>query len=288
MFPSIITTFVKVNPTDRLNSPSHSALHNTVSSALGQVQAVIGIDGSGVGTIIGDLRNPASDGGGHIQTAVKGGTGQTTFAKGDLLVATAPTVVSKLAVSSTTGEFLQTDASQATGMKWGGSGFKLSIANASTVAGNAGETVVFAASIIGSTLGINNAVRFTGYMPVMRSGSGTGEDGLTFNIKYGVNTFGTITMSSSSGPSNPQKGIIEGIIANNNVVNSQFGYVRIYGSGNVLSGGADASFSSVFTGFSNGSASINSSATQNLIITTQYLNNVNSIQGGLFLLEKIS
>ena len=70
-FPSTLSTFSKPASTDRLNSPSHSGLHNTVSSALGQVEAVIGVDGANsvLGTIMSDLRNPDSPGGGHVQAA---------------------------------------------------------------------------------------------------------------------------------------------------------------------------------------------------------------------------
>ena len=86
-FPSTLSSFNRPTTTDRLNNPSHSALHNTVSSALRQIEAVIGVTGSAsvVGTMMSDLRSPASDGGGHIQSANKGGTGQTTFIKGDIL-----------------------------------------------------------------------------------------------------------------------------------------------------------------------------------------------------------
>lgn len=118
-FPSTLSTFARPNSTDRLNNPSHSALHNTVSSALGQVEAVIGVSGisSVVGTMMYDLRSPASSGGGHIQTANKGGTGQTSFNKGDILVAQSSSVLTKLAVG-TNSYLLVADSSQNTGVKW--------------------------------------------------------------------------------------------------------------------------------------------------------------------------
>ena len=121
-FPSTLSTFSRPTATSKLNSPSHSALHNTVSSALGQVEAVIGLaNGSSVlGTIIGDLRSPSSGGGGHVQTANKGGTGQTTFTKGDILVAQSASVLTKLACSNTTGDVITVDTAQATGVKWAG------------------------------------------------------------------------------------------------------------------------------------------------------------------------
>lgn len=118
-FPSTLSSFSRPSATDRLNSPSHSALHNTVSSALGQVEAVIGVDGisSVVGTMMYDLRSPASSGGGHVQTAVKGGTGQTNFAKGDILVASSTSVLSKLSVG-TNGYLVTANSGAATGIQW--------------------------------------------------------------------------------------------------------------------------------------------------------------------------
>lgn len=65
------------------------------------------------------MRSANSDGGGHVQTASKGGTGQTTFTKGDLLVASSSSVLTKLAVGAD-GLALLADATQATGIKWGG------------------------------------------------------------------------------------------------------------------------------------------------------------------------
>lgn len=119
-FPSTLSTFNRPNPTDRLNSPSHSALHNTVSSAVGQIEAVIGVEGNNsvVGSLEYLIKSPASNGGGHVQTAVVGGTGQITFAKGDLLVATNPSTLAKLAVGLDT-QVLQADSSAQAGVKWG-------------------------------------------------------------------------------------------------------------------------------------------------------------------------
>ncbi len=117
-FPSTLSSFTYPSASDKLNNPSHSALHNSVSSALGQVEVVIGTDASIIGTIIGDLRNPLSGGGGHVQAANKGGTGQTSYTKGDTLVATSASVLAKLAVG-TDGQALIADSSVAGGVKWG-------------------------------------------------------------------------------------------------------------------------------------------------------------------------
>lgn len=123
-FPSVFSTFNRPNPTDRLNNPSHSALHNTVSSAVGQLEAVIGQDGNNsvLGTLIGDLRSPGSPGGGHVQTANKGGTGQVTYSKGDILIASSASVLTKLSLPGIDNYSLTTDQTQFTGIKWAPSG----------------------------------------------------------------------------------------------------------------------------------------------------------------------
>lgn len=121
MFPSVITSFPKVNPTDRLNNPSHSALENLQSSTIGQIEALIGLEGnsSTLGTLIYDVRSPNSNGGGHVQTANKGGTGQVTYNKGDLLVAQSSSVLTKVASNGVNGNALIQDDTQATGVRWG-------------------------------------------------------------------------------------------------------------------------------------------------------------------------
>jgi len=118
-FPSILNTFTRPATTDKLNSPSHSGLHNTVSSALGQVEAFLGVVGASsvVGTLSYDVRSPASSGGGHVQIANKGGTGYTSYTKGDILVAQSASVLTKLAVGSDD-HVLTLDSSQGVGIKW--------------------------------------------------------------------------------------------------------------------------------------------------------------------------
>lgn len=140
-FPSTFSAFNTVSPSDRLNNPSHSALHNSVSSAVGQIQAVIGLnDGpnaSAIGTLMHDIRSPDSDGGGHIQAVNKGGTGQTAYMKGDLLVATSSSVLARLAVGGNN-QVLVADSSAPAGVKWGAGGTPTVrvYPTASTVGGN--------------------------------------------------------------------------------------------------------------------------------------------------------
>lgn len=186
MFPSVLNTFNRPTTTDRLNSPSHSALHNTVSSALGQVQAVIGTStSSAVGTIFYDVRSPDSNGGGHVQTANKGGTGQTTFTKGDLLVATSASVISKLAVGSD-GQVLQANSSVAAGVAWS-SGFPSVLANVGSVITklslSSGETSLISITLPGSILsGTSGGLRMTAYIKHWQADGNTSSTLLNANF----------------------------------------------------------------------------------------------------------
>lgn len=284
MFPSIISIFNKVNPTDRLNSPSHSALHNSVASVLTQVQTVIGTDASALGTIIGDLRSASSNGGGHIQTANKGGTGQTTFTKGDILVATSTSVLSKLAVGSD-GQALVADSSVASGIKWGSGGTKVAI-NTSSVTYAVGAAsvanVIFSTSILAAAIGTENGVKFTGL--IQKFG---GADNFTIVANYGNNVVASITLVAATSIIGAS-GFIEGRIVARGT-SSQLGYMTIMGGtpsyGPPGSGGKQTIFG---TGI--GNSSINSASSQDLVITGQFnaVSNQNSILTGLFVVEKIA
>ncbi len=120
-FPSILTTYTNPNPTDRLNAPSHAGIETAQNSGLMQLEAVVGTTSSALGTLTYDVRAPTSNGGGHIQTANKGGTGQTIYAKGDLLVGQSTSVLSKLSIGLDSA-VLVADSTQQSGVKWGSAG----------------------------------------------------------------------------------------------------------------------------------------------------------------------
>lgn len=187
MYPSVITSFTYPTPTDRLNSPSHSALHNTTSSAVGQVEAFVGTLSSAQGTLVYDIRSPDSDGGGHVQTAVKGGTGQITFTKGDVLVASSPSVLTKLAVGLDS-QVLSANSSVATGVQWvnAAASNKIAVSSSSItiVDGTVAEVSVMSVTIPGSTLGTSNAVRATLYVQDLSTLNPV--DGYQFRVNYGT------------------------------------------------------------------------------------------------------
>jgi len=117
-YPSTISSFTNPNPTDRLNNPSHSSIESAQNAGLTELQTFIGTTNSSMlGTLIYDIRSPQSDGGGHVQSANKGGTGQTTYSKGDILIASSSSVLTKLAIGLDT-QVLTANSAMATGIYW--------------------------------------------------------------------------------------------------------------------------------------------------------------------------
>lgn len=287
-YPSTFSSFNRPQANDRLNSPSHSALHNTVSSAVGQLEAVIGLEGSSsaVGTINYDLRSPASGGGGHIQTANKGGTGQTMYAKGDLLVGQSSSVLTKLSAGNDN-QVLLADSAAATGIKWGQltSANKVAINTSSVLSfPDATPTVLFAASVAGSILGSNNAIKFTGALQNFGSNAT-----LDIVASYGNNTAVTLQLGGGSiigtGPGSIA-GTLTGMITANGSTSSQLSYMmlnvgqrRFVPLGNLQIVGA--------TSF--GTSSTLSDAPQSLVITSSFVSTQtgNSILTGMFVVEKV-
>src|SRR3990167_8174447 len=145
-FPSVITTISDPTATNKLNSPSHSSIEQAQNDGIKKLETFIGTQASAVGTLMYDIRAAASDGGGHVQAANKGGTGQTTYTKGDVLVATSASVLSKLAVGSNNQALLE-DSNKAAGVKWAG------VANAIDMQ-NQTYTYARASVISGSVYGV--------------------------------------------------------------------------------------------------------------------------------------
>lgn len=118
-YPSVISTLANPAPTDRLNSPSHSGLHDDENTAITEIQTFVGTLSSTAGSLVYDIRSSNSDGGGHVQTAAKGGTGQTQYIKGDILAASNTSTLGRLAVSSISGRALVVNPSAPLGIEWG-------------------------------------------------------------------------------------------------------------------------------------------------------------------------
>ncbi len=116
-FPSTLTAYTNPQATDRLNSPSHSGIETNQNSGISAVETFIGTLSSVQGTLMYDVRAAASHGGGHVQSAPLGGTGQTTYTKGDTLSASGPAALSKLGVGPD-GAIYTADSTQTGGVTW--------------------------------------------------------------------------------------------------------------------------------------------------------------------------
>ena len=227
-FPSTLSTFNRPSTTSRLNSPSHSALHNDVSSAVGQIEAVIGRDGdnSVAGTLIYQIRSADSDGGGHVQVANKGGTGQTTYIKGDMLVATSTSVISKLAVG-VDGYIMKADSSVAAGVKWAENVTpKVSILSTpSIISTNALEVSIMSVTLPGSILGTNNAVRATIY--VGQYGNAGNSASVLIRANYGSNALASVMLRASNVATTSVMGKVEIIVMGDGATNAQRGILMV-------------------------------------------------------------
>lgn len=282
-FPSILTSYTNPTPTSPLNAPSHSGIETAQNSGLSQLEATVGLAGasSAIGTLYGDLHSPASNGGGHVQSANTGGTGQTSYNKGDTLIASSSSVLSKLSVGAD-GTVLQADSTQTSGVKWGGV-----VANKNTV--NSGSvlagtipgsvlTTLYASSILANTLSTNNAIRFIGEVrsPTIFN------DNINFSLNYGNNTLVTFT---STAIGSVLSGTIDGVIMADNGNSNQRGWIRLDVGSRTT--GASQGFRQYATG--NGTSSVASTADQALTITAQFVTTgiSSSIIAGTFIAEKI-
>lgn len=284
MYPSVISALTNPLSSNRLNAPSHSGIETAQNNNITAIQNFIGVEGSSstVGTLIYDVRSPASNGGGHVQTAIKGGTGQTTFNKGDILVAQSPSVLSKHAVG-TDGQILSADSTTADGVNWIAN-VKPKIFTQSSLINYAiaSETSVFSATIPGSTLGISGAVRATTYVSAWNP-----RGNLIAKAFYGGGVVASI-LCNPGGASNLEgvAGEIRYTLIGNGTTNSQRGFFQVDLHGQSNGGVNGGPISSVYYSSDTSISSIASDSNQAMVVT------VNTATGdGLFtagtLIEKI-
>lgn len=117
-YPSTVATLTNPTANQQLSSPSHSTIETNQNTEVVAIETFVGTLSSAVGTLVYDVRAAASNGGGHVQTANKGGTGQTSYNKGDMLAASSSSVLGKFAVGADN-TVLTADSTQTSGVKWG-------------------------------------------------------------------------------------------------------------------------------------------------------------------------
>lgn len=282
-FPSVLNSFNRPTTTDRLDSPSHSTLHNTVSSAVGQIEQVIGLSTTSVaGSLFYDIRSPDSNGGGHVQTANKGGTGQTSFTKGDLFVATSSSVISKLAVG-VDGQILVANSSVAAGLNWGAGGTR--IANsASVITANAiTEASLLSITISASTLGTTGAVRATTFVDNYQIGS---NGSVLVSVNYSGARVASAVISDTSPIASLFGKITYTLIANNNTA-IQRGILEIDLNTNKLNLRASPSLLSI-KNYTMNTSSVNSDINQSFGITLKPAATGGDISTDGYIVEKIT
>lgn len=278
-YPSTIATLANPAPTDRLNSPSHSTLHDNENAGIVEVQTFVGTLSSLQGTISYDVRSPLSNGGGHIQTANKGGTGQTAYTKGDILVASSTSVLAKLAVGQDT--FIpQANSSVAAGIEWVANPKPKVFVNASIITAVASaETSVFSVVIPGSTLGTNNAIRATSYINNYAPNQGASVIARAF---YGGNQVASVIVVPATQFTPSVRGTIEYTLIANANTDLQRAILRM--NLGAISNTTNSIFGVAL--YTHGTASVQSSASQILGLTIQN-GNSSSEDIGATIVEKI-
>lgn len=283
-FPSTFSALVDPQASDRLNNPSHSALHQSENEAIEAIERAIGTDSSILGTIIGDLRNPNSSGGGHVQTANRGGTGQTSFTKGDMFVATSSSVIAKLAVGAND-QVLVADSAQAAGVKWstnpgtkiGTSASVISLFNSSS------ETSLLSVAIPASILGTNNVVRATVF--IKRLTTSSGDDVGDFRANIGTTSVATVRVRGIAPTSSVGGAVTFDIVSNNSSV-LQRGMFKTQ-LGHMVT--PTPSFLGM-TNYGSGNAALNTSTSVLMGITFQFQGSDNSLRLDTdgYVIEKIT
>lgn len=203
-YPSTISSFTNPSPADKLSTTPHSSIETAQNTDLTAIETFVGTESSLVGTLFYDIRGAGSNGGGHVQTANKGGTGQTAYTKGDVLVAQSSSVLSKLGIG-TDGNVLVADSSQSTGIKWGG------VATAATIQ-NQTYTYARASIMSGSVYGI-----------VLGQAVSMLSDGMGFVVKFpNDNTTSLIALTvNATGPSS-----VTALLKKSNLQNIATGELR--------------------------------------------------------------
>lgn len=121
MYPSSIMSF----GTKVVEQVINPADVNNLQTEVVALETKVGVDGSAdTNSLDYIVKNANSDGGGHVQGATKGGTGQTSYVKGDILAAANSSTLSRLGVGGD-GSGLVADSTSPMGVKWSSSGQKI-------------------------------------------------------------------------------------------------------------------------------------------------------------------
>jgi hypothetical protein len=167
----------------------------------------------------------------------------------------------------------------------GSGGTKLAIDTTQvTVSGTVTETALATIAIPAGTLGTNDAIRFS--LICNNTFSLDNSETLTLRMKYGGSTISTVVYSNTSVGVTAYQPKIEGFIVANNASNAQKGLLSfIAGEGDI----DDGSNKAVNNNY--GTSSVDSTVSQNLIITAQFSSTgtpSNEIYKEAIIVEKIT
>lgn len=205
MYPSTISTFTNPKPSDRLSTTPHSVIETAQNTDLTAIETFVGTLSSLQGTLIYDIRSPNSNGGGHVQTANLGGTGQTSFNKGDILTGQSSSVLAKLAVGPDN-TVMTADSTQPNGVKWGGGAISATAIQNQTY--TYARASVMSASVYGIVLGQAVSVL---------------SDGMGFVVKWPTtNSTSILALTvNATGPSS-----VSGLLKQTDLTNIPVGYIQ--------------------------------------------------------------
>jgi hypothetical protein len=167
-------------------------------------------------------------------TPAQGGTGQVTYTKGDILIASDASTLTKLGVG-TNDHVLTADSTQATGVKWAAVSASAGVAvqnvdvTATTVSNTAAETSVYGYSVPGGTLSTNHALRLT-LIGTMLNNTGSLQ-AVTIKLYYGGNLILNSTGMDAATSSNGRSITAQFFLSALNATNAQVAQGRVMLSG---------------------------------------------------------
>lgn len=229
-----------------------------------------------------DVSGTIYESGGTDVAVADGGTGGSTATvgfnnlsplttKGDLIVHDGTNNVRKAVGANN--EILIADSAQSTGVKWGTVGSiasgKLYISTTPvTVTNTTTLTTLFTTSIAGGVLGTNGAIKiFISVSDLDMPNSGN----LTLRLKYGGTTICSFAINNASATITDTVGSIEGYIVADGATGAQKGFMQLVASGAQQETSADAAVGiTKVMGADTGTAAVDSTASQTLIIDAQW------------------
>ena len=201
-----------------------------------------------------------------------GGTGQASYTKGDLLVATSSTGLVKLAVGAN-GFALLADSTTSSGVRW--STISAGVAVLHTTKSGAAyvnrtdQQDIYRFSVPGNTLGTKNKIRLT----VTGRSSGAAIAGgniCTLRTKYGGTTLFSHSIQTDDGVAGAlanEPFTLDVIVSEDGVTNSQIGHGVVLGREAVAGGVLSGTARSIVL---RGTAAIDDTAAQLLVVSAQH------------------